>query len=129
MKDPEDKKQARLKIRGHTDSVVCLSSNQVDNSILASGSADKTVLVWDLNTMKPKCKKIKCHKDRIQSIRYHPDEESTLLSGSADQTVLVHDCRSASWKSWKFDNEIEKVVWNWKQSDYFLVRIKDLNKI
>lgn len=127
MQDDEEKKKARRKIHGHTDSVVCLSSNSsgradIENSDLASGSADNTVLIWDLNTMKPKCKKIKCHKDRVQSIRYHPNEQTTLLSGAADKTVLVHDCRSASWLTWKFKNEIEKVIWNWHHSDYFLVR-------
>lgn len=121
MEDEDEKKKARRKLRSHTDSVVCLSANTNENSELASGSADKTVLIWDLNEMKPKCKKIKCHTDRVQTIRFHPDEKSTLLSGSADQTVLVHDFRSASWKTWKYENEIEKVVWNWNQSDYFLV--------
>jgi periodic tryptophan protein 1 len=123
MEDEEEKKKARKKIRGHTDSVICLSSNPNDRSELASGSADKSVLFWDLNEMKRKSSLKSLHKDRVQSIRFHPTEPFTLLSGSADCTVRVNDSREekSSSSSWRFENEIEKVLWVYNEDNYFLV--------
>lgn len=36
----------------HTDSVLCLDWNQLADHVLASGSADKTTILWDLDQAK-----------------------------------------------------------------------------
>lgn len=119
MVDPNKKK---AKIRGHTDAVLSLSHNSHDQTELASGSADKTILLWDLENLRQKMK-IKGHKDRVQSLKFHPTESCALLSGSADKNVMIHDCREKEGdkKIWSFENEIEKVLWNWHDANYFLV--------
>ncbi len=60
---------------------------------MASCSADKTIVLWDLQHLK-QATKIKNHTDKVQSIQFHPIESFSLLSGSSDKTVALYDCRN-----------------------------------
>ncbi|PHJ23336.1 wd g-beta repeat-containing protein, partial [Cystoisospora suis] len=62
--------------------------------ILASGSADDTVKLWDLTTAR--CLyTYRHHTNKVQSIRWHPVEEAVLLSASFDRRAAVIDVRTA----------------------------------
>ena len=54
--------------------------------ILASGSVDKTVLIWDLHTGKV-ASTLTAHKELIQALQWHPFEAQNLLTGSTDKYV------------------------------------------
>ncbi|PZC70579.1 hypothetical protein B5X24_HaOG215587 [Helicoverpa armigera] len=80
--------------------------------VLASGSADNTVLLWDLDQGTPHTK-IKCFEDKVQSVSFHPFEAQTLLSGACDGSARVSDCRSPdAHRAWSLGPEIERVTWN-----------------
>ena len=58
-----------------------------DGSMLASGSHDQVICLWDAATNELK-NTLTEHTDRVLSVAYSPDG-STLASGSGDGTVLL----------------------------------------
>ena len=88
--------------------------------LLASGSVDETVLLWDMKEGKVG-RTIKGHQEKIQSLCWHPFESQMLLTGCCDEKARVYDCNQESFKSWKVDGEVEKVLWNHFNPYTFLV--------
>ena len=76
---------------GHTDDicVVCFSP---DGFILASGSEDMTIKLWDVKTGKL-FMTLKGHRDDINSVEFSPDGKF-LVSSSCDQTIRIWDLRN-----------------------------------
>lgn len=100
--------------RGHSDAVLTLSWNESYQHILGSGSADHSVLLWDLNIGKPS-EDIKVFKEKVQAIQWHPFEAHSLLTGSCDKQTRVFDCRanpSSNCLAWQHTDEVESVAWN-----------------
>ena len=58
-----------------------------DGKTLASGSADKTIKLWDVATGKERAT-LKGHTDWVNSVAFSPDGK-TLASGSGDKTVKL----------------------------------------
>lgn len=52
-------------IDAHTAEVNCLAFNPFSEYILATGSADKTVAMWDMRNLKMKLHSFVAHKDEI----------------------------------------------------------------
>ncbi|KAF2882098.1 hypothetical protein ILUMI_24101 [Ignelater luminosus] len=97
---------------GHTDAVLDLSWNKNYDHILASGSVDKSVLLWDLDQGEP-ATTINAFNDKVQCLEWHKLEAQTLLAGSCDQTVKVFDCRSPeNHQTWQVSGETERIAWN-----------------
>ena len=89
---------------------------------MASCSADKSIILWDLEQLK-QATKMKDNSEKVQSIKWHPVEAFTLLSGSSDKTVTLYDCRNpkANKKIWNLNGETEQVLWNHFEPNNFLV--------
>jgi WD40 repeat protein len=58
-----------------------------DGQILASGSDDKTIKLWDLQTG-VEIATLSGHDSYVQSVAFSPDGK-TLVSGGYDKTVKV----------------------------------------
>jgi WD40 repeat protein len=63
-----------------------------DGSLLATGSMDGTVRVWNLSTGE-KLKTLEGHSKNVNSVAFSPDS-SCIVSGSDDKTVQVWDASS-----------------------------------
>jgi periodic tryptophan protein 1 len=119
-KRPKSKHKLKAKHKRHTtandeyhvDSVLSLAANRFSTNLLASGSSDRTVKLWDLN--KAQCaKSFDYHKNKVSSLAWHLEEATVLLSGSYDKSVIATDVRTTGErKRWKLESDIENVRWD-----------------
>ncbi|KAK1766766.1 WD repeat domain-containing protein [Phialemonium atrogriseum] len=73
--------------RGHTNGVTCL---QFEDNILASGSYDMTIKIWDIDTGK-EVRTLEGHTAGIQALQF---DEGKLISGSLDKTIKIWNWRT-----------------------------------
>lgn len=83
---PLGKKRPTLK--GHTDQILTIALSP-DGKTVASGSADKTIRLWDTNTLKLKFT-LAGHTEDIQALAFTPDG-LTLASGCRDGSIYLWD--------------------------------------
>jgi WD40 repeat protein len=58
--------------------------------VLASGSADNTIILWDVATHEPLGSPLARHLHWVESVAFSPDGK-LLASGSADSTIILWD--------------------------------------
>ena len=80
-------------LEGHTDGVAAVSFSP-DGSLLASGSSDGTILLWDMRSRERVATFgvaiLERHTDGVAAVSFSPDG-SLLASGLGDRTVLLWD--------------------------------------
>ncbi|KAI9827700.1 MAG: Histone acetyltransferase type B subunit 2 [Sarea resinae] len=77
--------------KGHRDAVNVLSFNPASEYVLATGSSDRTIGIWDLRNLKYKLHALEGHQDSVTSLAWHPFEEAILGSSSYDRRVIFWD--------------------------------------
>lgn len=110
----------------HEDAVMSLSWNNLHRNILASGSADNTVKVWDLQKLACICTG-KHHTGKVQSVAWSPTDGNRLLTGSYDKTAAVVDTRESSQSKnvWNLSADVEQCAWDIHNPQYFVVSMED----
>ncbi|CAH1392750.1 unnamed protein product [Nezara viridula] len=79
---------------GHTSSVNCISFNYFSDHLLATGSSDQTIAIWDLRKMKSPSHQIYWHKAETCQLHWSPNNESILASSGVDARLLLWDISS-----------------------------------
>merc|ERR1711972_1094320 len=78
--------------KAHDGAVLCLHGSAFNRNVLASGSADETLKVWDVS--ENKCvHTYSHHTSKVQCARWHPTEQAVLLSAAFDRKVAFLDVR------------------------------------
>ena len=91
-------------LRGHTLSVTSVAFSP-DEQILASGSGDETIRLWDANTGEL-IETLEGHRDPVISVAFSPDGR-ILASGSDDDTIRL-------WNPTIIERQVstEPALWN-----------------
>ena len=73
--------------KGHTNGVMCL---QYDDNILATGSYDATIKIWDIETGR-ELRTLRGHESGIRCLQF---DDTKLISGSMDRSLKVWNWRT-----------------------------------
>ena len=90
-RSPSITSSATQAVDGHQDAINALSFNPASEYVLATGSADKSIGIWDLRNLKSKLHALVGHNDSVTSLAWHPFEEAILGSSSYDRRVIFWD--------------------------------------
>ena len=81
---------------GHKNIVYSVAFSP-DGKMLASGSENNTIILWDVESRQPLGQPLEGHKDSVYSVAFSPDGKM-LASGSWDNTIILWDVSLESWK-------------------------------
>ena len=83
--------RALWKADAHADAVNCLAFHPTWETMVATGSADHTIGIWDLRSLDKKLHSIEAHKEDVIKLEWHPHDPPVLASASYDRRVNVFD--------------------------------------
>jgi len=89
----------------HRGAINALSFNPAAETVLATGSADKTIAIWDLRNLKHKIHALEGHNDSVTALEWHPFEQSVLGSSSYDRRIIFWDLAKVGEEQTPEDSE------------------------
>jgi len=113
--DPEDigdcqNPNTKLVPGSHTDAILTLSWNNHQKNLMASGSADTTSKLWDLNN--GRCLKTYNNPDKVSSVLWNPVEASVIANGCYGGTLVITDVRAGNANTTTtLGSDIECISW------------------
>jgi len=78
-------------VEAHDAEVNCLAFNPVNEYVLATGSADKTVALHDIRNLDQRLHVFDSHTDEVFQVSWSPKNETVLSSCGADRRLNVWD--------------------------------------
>jgi len=95
IRERETTRAAASAERQHRDAINAIAFNPAAETILATGSADKSIGLWDLRNLDSKLHALECHNESVTSLSWHPFEEAVLASASYDRKIMFWDLSRA----------------------------------
>lgn len=110
----------------HVDAVMCLAWNAAHPSLLASGSADTTVKLWDLSHPRAALRSFATHKAKVQAVAWNPAQATVLATGAYDKKACVFDTRAPTdVAAFKLSADVEAIKWDPFRPERLLVSTED----
>lgn len=75
----------------HSDAINAIAFSPAAESVVATGSADHTIGIWDLRNLKYKLHSLQGHNESVTTLEWHPFETAILGSSSYDRRVIFWD--------------------------------------
>jgi histone-binding protein RBBP4 len=85
----KDRKRPLYNIDAHKSEINCIAFNPYSEFVLATGSTDKTVALWDMRNLTVKLHSFENHAEEILQIAWSPFNEAILASASSDRRINV----------------------------------------
>lgn len=99
-------------VKAHEGPVLCLHGSAFNRNVLASGSADETLKVWDV-TQNQCVHTYSHHNNKVQCVRWHPSEEAVMLSAAFDRRISLLDVRQPKQAAFAdLPAEAESAIWS-----------------
>mmetsp|Transcript_40599 Transcript_40599/g.95367 ORF Transcript_40599/g.95367 Transcript_40599/m.95367 type:complete len:418 (+) Transcript_40599:152-1405(+) len=80
-------------VKAHDAEINCLAFNPKSENLLLTGSADKTIALWDLRNLSTKLFSFTSHQDEITQVQWSPSRMEIFASCSQDRRLCVWDIR------------------------------------
>ncbi|TPX46814.1 hypothetical protein SeLEV6574_g03014 [Synchytrium endobioticum] len=135
-KDMKVTKRNRANPDRHVDAVLSLAWNISAPAFLATGSADKTIKLWDLSavpsalsasssptnneasTTIKALRSFALHTSPVSALAWHPTVPTVLASGGHDSRIHVFDVREPqNAKYWNVGSDVECMTWDCSNSN------------
>ena len=84
-------KKALYSKMAHNDAVNCIAFHPEFDVTFATGSADKSIGIWDLRSFDKKLHALQSHCDAVIGLQWHPNDAAILASSSYDRRILMWD--------------------------------------
>jgi histone-binding protein RBBP4 len=75
----------------HPADVCCLSFNPFSEFLIATGSADQTIAIWDLRSLKTKVHSLDGDMGEVMRVKWSPSDPSILASSGTDSRMAIWD--------------------------------------
>lgn len=95
IREPDSTRSAASTDGQHRDAINTIAFNPAAETVLATGSADKSIALWDLRNLKNTLHVLEGHTDSVTSLSWHPFEEAVLASASYDRKIMFWDLSRA----------------------------------
>lgn len=86
-----DNEKAVWQPEAHTDAVNAIAFHPHWEPLVATGSADKSIGIWDLRNLRKKLHALESHRDSVVGLEWHPFDKAILASSSYDRRINVWD--------------------------------------
>jgi histone-binding protein RBBP4 len=87
----ETHKKALYRKEAHDDAVNCISFHPEFEGTFATGSADKSVGIWDMRNFDKKLHSLQNHASDVIGLQWHPQDAAILASSSYDRRICLWD--------------------------------------
>lgn len=78
-------------VEAHDAEINCIAFNPVNEYVLATGSADKTVVLRDIRRLDHRLHVFENHTDEVFQVSWMPQNETILSSCGADRRLMIWD--------------------------------------